>query len=1357
MILKAAVILIKAAPLVTGREDSQSSSNSVLVEVVEVLNSKLVADSSSLEASLFKPLHEIGDSWAKSSSSTVTQHWLLVPSQGRRRTIVQPTQGPYQHGDVTSARLETIIQALTATLNPRIPNAIRQQALEHLEHIKQQSDAPQNGFALADDWSQDSAIRYYGLQLLEYSVKYKWNEYSSGQQDQLKRWTQCLAGGIRDQDVGMGEQGGSASYIGRKIGQLWVEVAKRCWGDDQWMDMDHQLVNLWEKPWHEKGAAGKIMCMYILETLNEDIINLEDAVAGLRIDVLGHALNEIMVPAGMYTEMEHLRGDREGLRAGEEGWLARLCGFFSECIKQFRVGGGQDVQRAMRTCALKALHALRPTMAWISLKAVVEVGSVDALFLPFHTEDAEMQIAATEVLYGLLARPHSAQYRESWVLLNQQTLRADRVLLISHAFKNATFAPGEDEANHTLQKKLSEVLSLLADAITHCPRLATKDDLHDTLDLPAFFDLLLTVLQQKSLIVSIPVLHSWSKLMSVEDGTIIDLVLQALGVLIQTCSDRLIRYENVPEDTNDEIVEFLKEDFDTIPERHAFLGNYRRYCVTIIQAIARSRPMEALQHVLEQMQRMLLEGPYTFANGLRSATDTEHIVAVLRFDAQFNVVASALKGFSLWCGDIASLTPEEPLHAKAQVDRENAYDSLQNWSGAVVDIGVDDPEVAGQVITTLVTILKTVKPRENFVLQIVQHLITMRLSDNGAHTAHSEAIKTFEGLRTVELQKLAVTFSNELLAVYQDLEPRVDDLVQTHSTDARLVWGYKAFLFMIIHRSTDLAQEPRTMRLQQMLKPIYESWQDKTLLSAVTDFHSFCRYLGLADIADFYIRYRFDRTQDWTAQQLDQDGQARQTEIKDKTDGLPLRMTKSMGIATTEKLRPGSQEYNTACALWSNLLPVILPTLLQMLRHAQAFHNMSNWSDLPSEIQNVVKRTLQDRFWQSGISSESKDEFYARIHGSKTSYEGFASAVRGSMRFIREQGYHIIYLMTKFDEQFYGIADLAQPLAEALFADADALPANHLHPIINLTTGLVQRCPPHHRAQFLPPLLKGLFTKLDLKISREWNIIDQAMQRSTDGDELSDEMRVESVLRQLTYSMVSFIPFFLDHDKPPPPRSQANSNGHSTPRSLSDIMLQDETVLEPMILFCTHALRMRDIRCCQTICRVFRCIIPLFASTSDYAAPSVREFMCTEVLKACITSLNEPYFADMQKDLAALIAHIIVAYSRESQTPRNVLSSLPSISESKLNRALTKLAKPQSERTQRSLVLELLDGVRGVSIYEAGKIVRTAPMPPAFGGKRSGPGAKAAAKYMEVEQQVPAVVQDGEMGLEGLAGLFGDS
>ncbi|WPG97397.1 Hypothetical protein R9X50_00017200 [Acrodontium crateriforme] len=1223
-------------------------------------------------------------------------------------------------------QLESITAALAANLNPRISNDIRQQALQHLEEFKTQPDAPQYGFTLADDRTQENAVRYYGLQLLEFAIRYRWHNYSAGQTEQLRAWVLTLADGLNESDP---------LFIRNKIAQLWVELAKRCWGDE-WMDMDQQLVNLWEKPIEEKGVAMKTFVLGVMETLSEDIINSEDAVAGLRLEVLGHALNEIMIPERLYNEHTTTRSNKSAeVRYGSAGWLSRICEVFATCVKQVRVGRSVEMTRSIEACAVKALNALRPTMAWISLKAAVEVNCVDCLFLPFHTDDVALQTAAMETLYALLVRPWSAHWAESWTSLVQQAMRADRIMMIRHTFQAMQTGPGEDDAKYMLQKKMSEVLSLLSDFVGGQPQLAGNSD-----EMSAFFDLLLNVLQSKSLIVSIPILHSWSRLMNCQNPLIIDVIHQALGALIQTCSERLIRYESLPEDSEDPIIQFLYEDFDTMPERHAFLGNYRRYCVSIVQSIARWRPMDALSHVLDEMRALLQEGPYTGSRGFNPETYSKQSLPVLRFEAQYTIVSSALKGFSLWTQDTAGLSPENEIYQKAENDRSRTAESLQQWSYAVIDMHVDDPEVAAQVLQTLVSILKTIKPSPTFVLHVVQHLLTMRVYDNPQHTAFSETVKVFEGLRVLELQKLALAFSTELLEVYHELEPRIGVLAQKHDDDPRLAWSYKAFLFMIIQRAGNIESNMRVNRLQQMLKPVYDAWQEPSLSASLVNLQTFCESLDLGNIAEFYKTYRFDQLQDWSTQQLDSAGQARQARIKEKNDRLPLRMTKSMLAASTEKLKSGTDEYEIACSLWGHIIPGVLPKLLQMLRHASAFHNMENWSNLPNELQAVIKRTLQDRFWQSGISNESKDEFYARVSGSKTSYEGFASVVRGSMRNTREQGYHIIYLMTKFDEHFYGVPELAEPLANALFSDTQSLSANHLHPIINLTTGIVQRCPPHRRTTFLPPLLTQLFTKLDAKISSEWQSIEHASQQNTVEDELSDEMRTESVLRQLTYSMVSFVPFLLEFEK----TEKANGNTSHKP-SFSDMMLSDPTILEPMILFCTHALRMRDTRSCSTICRVFRNIIPLFQS-DDAPGPQVREFICTEVLKACITSLNEPYFADMQKDLAALIAQIISLYGSKSETPLHIVLSLPDMSPDKVNRALRKIRSTQSERQQRAIILDLLENVRGVSIYEAGKLSTEAP-------KKSKSG---------VQQQYMTVVEEShrpgeDEGLEGIAGMFGDA
>lgn len=149
----------------------------------------------------------------------------------------------WQEPSTSSDQLSHINDALNATLDPRISNDVRKQALHYLEQVKHQPDAPHYGFTLADDWKQSDAIRYYGLQLLEYAVRYRWSDYSVDQTGQLRTWVKWLAGSMREQD---------ALYIRNKIAQLWVEVAKRCWGEE-WMDMDSLLVTLWEKPMSEKG------------------------------------------------------------------------------------------------------------------------------------------------------------------------------------------------------------------------------------------------------------------------------------------------------------------------------------------------------------------------------------------------------------------------------------------------------------------------------------------------------------------------------------------------------------------------------------------------------------------------------------------------------------------------------------------------------------------------------------------------------------------------------------------------------------------------------------------------------------------------------------------------------------------------------------------------------------------------------------------------------------------------------------------------------------------------------------------------------------------------------------------------
>lgn len=128
----------------------------------------------------------------------------------------------------------------------------------------------------------------------------------------------------------------------------------------------------------------------------------------------------------------------------------------------------------------------------------------------------------------------------------------------------------------------------------------------DRIDFKGFLQLLLLITQSQSLVVSIPVLVTWTRLLNNRSlGPNIADVPTFIGPLLECCSSRLVRYENLPEDTQDPTLQLLLEDTDTIPERHAFLGNYRRYSSQVIESIVRLKITDAMQHILSQTENVL--------------------------------------------------------------------------------------------------------------------------------------------------------------------------------------------------------------------------------------------------------------------------------------------------------------------------------------------------------------------------------------------------------------------------------------------------------------------------------------------------------------------------------------------------------------------------------------------------------------------------------------------------------------------------------------------------------------------------------------------------------------------------------
>jgi exportin-5 len=127
----------------------------------------------------------------------------------------------------------------------------------------------------------------------------------------------------------------------------------------------------------------------------------------------------------------------------------------------------------------------------------------------------------------------------------------------------------------------------------------------ETCDLPNLLNLFLAIAQSQSFVVSIPILLTWTKLLRSEVIGGSPTMNPLIAPLLELCSSRLLRYESMPEDSDDPSLIFLLEDIDTLPERHAFLGNYRRYCSQVIELVVRQKQSDAMYHILSQVDNAM--------------------------------------------------------------------------------------------------------------------------------------------------------------------------------------------------------------------------------------------------------------------------------------------------------------------------------------------------------------------------------------------------------------------------------------------------------------------------------------------------------------------------------------------------------------------------------------------------------------------------------------------------------------------------------------------------------------------------------------------------------------------------------
>ena len=634
-----------------------------------------------------------------------------------------------------------------------------------------------------------------------------------------------------------------------------------------------------------------------------------------------------------------------------------------------------------------------------------------------------------------------------------------------------------------------------------------------------FLRLLINIAKNHSLQVSVCAMHAWVKILSSEALVSSPPVASSVGELLEVCSQRVIKYEALPEHHPNPSVIFLNEDFDSMPERHAFLGNYMRFCKMITERIVQHSPADALFHILssaEQVISHLYDGEPAFSMHSYSRTS----MPFLKMDAQCSILEAGLKGSVRWLG---------PGGHEQEVMLQN----LKVWCERILGLNFEDPSVKERVIQLAVGFATgPLKKDARFAFKIFDYILDTSYPDDANYPSYSEAVKDLQSLCIHELQRLAMKFPDYLITIFDEVEHKVSRVSQSVTRDDGVRNRYQSVLFIITHRATSVNPQPRQERLEAFLEPLVAQWQSSELTESLSSFNMFCELLGCGGIQQYVSKRALHEISDWSATPLDDEGKALQMHMQHALEKLPLRATKAFLSVSVEKLEPNSDAHEMAGRLWEKMIPMILPNLLHMIRQAHAFHEAVNWKGLPPEMSGIVRRILTDRFWQVGISVGSRDEFYAKVGDTKNTVEGLASSIRATVRAVRETGYKLLCYMGLLGEHFYSYKELPRPLSAALFTEAHALSTHQMAMLVETIRPVIENCPVASRSHFLPPILAGLFEQLDRKASDEWDKIEQKNRFSGGRVSLDEEMRDESVLRQLTYTSVMLVVGLLDPSKP---------------------------------------------------------------------------------------------------------------------------------------------------------------------------------------------------------------------------------
>lgn len=1154
-----------------------------------------------------------------------------------------------------------VVTALEVIYSTKSNNEQRLEAQKFLDRVKIHEESPFWGYEIALNNPNNYILKHFGLGLLTNAIKKNWTDYNKEKRIALRKWIMELNYRVLTEDP---------RYIKQKLAFLWVEIAKRTWGEalkeespseeqlmDSWGDMDSNLTELWNI-----GEASRELTLIIFKILFEDVFLLDDLTVLKRMTIIQPLCVMIVCPMDVFATKYKFTEKWTLFKANREGWFALWVSELNAALAQ---NNAEYVVRLLET--------LKTCLNWPLSEVIIKNDIFSTLLQCFLSNIPKAQSMALDSMHILLTRPYSND--EHYQIIIDKVFNS--MDLLDKVYDYLQFDPKEevDEIKYPIVKKCVDMISCLYICVFKIKETNNQIEKYLRLVLKATFN--------PSLIVSGLTLDVWCSCLRNDDFLPL-LDKYVIADLLQFAADALVYYEQIDDHISKR---FSEIDFQSTSEFQAFCSTYRKRIRDIIRLISCVK----LDYTYDWLNNRL--------NSYFSSSYGQEVLSSTFLDRKSDPYLSALSQFMIiecFINGCIRWKIWYPSGADYDDKLDAILGKLEVLSNQLIALNIREPLLLKKQIQNFALFLTMLK--DNVLFTLLEKIITSATMDYPEvdleeRSSQADAVRDLRYACGIELNRMALLMPESLKEIFSDLENVVAKIMPNLSYHEKI--SFKSFLLTIVLKSS---LDKKEERFAAIVDPELVAWSDQTTVVGLSELPWFMERLGIVQIAEYFQKRGINENSDLLSISIDDEGKKLKSDLTKRWQTLfPVRATRMFIHYSMQSVKK-DEEFKMLQDMWRPRIVPILPYIMRLLYQLQAYHDPANWKELPVVVQSFVKYSTIERFWEAGASNKSKDEFIDEHMKAMQTLRDFADSVGHIVRYTREYTLLVISAISSLGSVFFDIDEAPQLLIDSIAIykhgtnEISAGVSTHgWKHIMNVAIRpLLKNCPEECAPKFLSAFLPKLFDTLDILLCQKWSVYMNDIDVNplpTDDEEMTEDILEENLLRQLTTVVVRIMIDCVGQNSTNTQSSKGKFTAHQI--KMRSIIFENINILAPFLKLLNHLMSFRDSKCSFNAILVMRCCLSDVLIKED----SVDEFFTIEVMKNLLLNvLCQSSFKDSFYEALNVFTVLFLTLCKEYKPARTYLYEISYAYD--IDTLYENLKSVDHYRNQRALMIEFIDWIK---------------------------------------------------------------